>query len=222
MYVFLSFPLGERTPTFATNPPVKFTQISSIAEGAIANWFNIETINHNGTHMDAPLHFNPQGRSMSDLAVDEFFFERPAVIDLPKGDGELITAADLEPYENDLRDVDFLFVRTGFERYRQSDPIRYGQRNPGFDGSAGEFLIERLRNLRAIGMDLPSASSALHIDDGNDFHQIVLGRRGAKRTLFIVEDCHLDQDLAGLKRVILAPIILEGLDGAPCTIFGEL
>lgn len=222
MFVFLSFPLGEKTPTFADNPPVKFTQMSSIARGDIANFFNVETINHNGTHIDAPLHFNNNGKAISELALEEFIFERPVVVDWPKGDGELITAADMEAISPQVEDADLLLLRTGFGQWRDQDPVRYGKRNPGFDGSAGQYMLDHFPSLRAIGMDLPSAASAVHMKEGFDFHQVVLGTRGGDRYILILEDCHLHQDLSGLKRVIVAPLILEGLDAAPCTILGEI
>lgn len=91
MYRLLSYPLGPDTPTYGSNPPVRVTALADIARGDVANWLEITTINHNGTHLDAPFHFNPRGKRLTDLDVNELCFSRPRLIDVPKGDGALIT-----------------------------------------------------------------------------------------------------------------------------------
>ena len=72
-------------------------------------------------------------------------------------------------------------------------------------------------------MDLPSASSPLHLEEGNAFHREVLGTTGRGPTLFLVEDCRLDPDLtqAELRRVLVVPLLLDNLDAAQCTILAE-
>jgi hypothetical protein len=51
-------------------------------------------------------------------------------------------------------------------------------------------------------------------------HNVVLG--GAGRRFLIVEDMDLEHDLAGLSEVWLAPLLIEGTDSGPCTVFGVL
>jgi hypothetical protein len=36
----------------------------------------------------------------------------------------------------------------------------------------------------------------------------------------VVEDMNLEQDLSGLESVIIAPLMVDQIDGCPCTIFG--
>lgn len=219
----LSYSLGPETPTFLDNPPVTVRQVSSLAEGGVANWFEITTINHNGTHVDAPWHYWQEGPHLTDLPLDAFVFTRPLLLDLPKDDGELITAADLAPHGDAFAQSDLLLVRTGFARHRTSDPARYGRRAPGFHPSAADILLAPSSTLRAIGMDIPSASSPLHLDEGNAFHREVLGTSGRGRYLLLIEDVRLDPDLAqaDLGRVLLVPLFLQDLDAAPCTILAE-
>jgi len=60
VFELLSYPLGPATPTYGDNPPVSFTVLSDLTQGDVANWPTFTTINHNGTHLDAPYHFNNQ------------------------------------------------------------------------------------------------------------------------------------------------------------------
>ena len=219
----LSFPLDAETPTFLDNPPVIVRQVSSIADGAVANWFELTTINHNGTHLDAPYHFWQDGPRLTDLPLDAFVYHHPLLIDLPKQDGELITAADLAPYAARFTGSDLLLVRTGFGRIRATEPERYGRQAPGFHPNAADILLDPSSTIRAIAMDIPSASSPLHPEEGTRFHQEILGATGRGRYLILIEDVRLDPDLtaAELGRVLAVPLLLNGLDAAPCTVLAE-
>lgn len=230
MFLLFSYPLGPQTPTYGDNPPVEVTPACRIVDGGVANWFTLQTINHNGTHMDAPYHFNEGGKRITDLDINELVFTRPVVLDIPKIDGELITAADFQKQREAVAQADLLLVRTGWATsYRASDPERYGRKAPGFAASAGRFLLDEFPQLRAIAMDIPSAASPENPhanEEGLEFHRIVLGTYGNPhdRYILLIEDTRLESTLttAQLARVIVAPLWLEGLDGAPATILAEL
>lgn len=219
----LSHPLGNDTPTYLGNPPVSLTPVSSIAHGDVANWFELRTINHNGTHVDAPWHFNPEGRRITDLDCSWFSYDHPLLVDVPKADDELLHEDDFFPYASLIRGVDMLLVRTGFgAATRTADPARYGRRSPGFHPSAGRYL-RSFPTLRAVVMDIPSAGAPAHQDLGFEFHRIVLGADDPERFILLVEDARLDADLgqSDLHRVILAPLLLMDADGAPATVLAE-
>jgi arylformamidase len=220
----LSYPLGRSTPTFLENPPISIRQVSSIKEGGVANWFEIKTINHNGTHVDVPYHYWETGPTLTDLAIDDFVFGNPFLLDIPKTDGELITKDDLAPHSSEFEKSDLLLIRTGYaERYRGSEPERYGNKAPGFHSSAADILLSSASQLRGIIMDIPSASSPMHLDIGNEFHKEVLGATGKKRHLFLVEDGKLESSLkqSDLKRVFVVPLFWENLDASQCTVIAE-
>jgi kynurenine formamidase len=220
----LSYPLSPLTPTFLENPTVIFKQVSDIEQGGVANWFEIKTINHNGTHVDVPYHYWAKGKTLTDYSIADFIFERPFLVDLPKSDGELITKKDLISYASSFKDADLVLIRTGYaDRYRSTDPVRYGNKAPGFNADAAEVLLADNSALRAVIMDFPSASSPLHLDTGNDFHREALGATGRNKHLFLIEDAKLDTDLSpqDLKRIFVVPLFLEGLDASQCTIIAE-
>lgn len=218
--IFLSHPFDPTTPTWLDNPPPTFESYSSIDAGDVCNQQVISTLTHNGTHVDASLHFDPLGRSITEYPPEFWCFERPTVIDVPREDGELIGSAELEPHMEALERADLAFVRTGFERHR-GDRERYGRRAPGFGADAAP-LLRSMPRLRALGMDIPSASSPLALDEGIAFHRAILDDApgaGRGRGIVLIEDVHLER-VASLAAVVVAPWLLRGSDGAQVTIFG--
>lgn len=211
-WISLSYPLGVHTPTYGQNPPVKVTQIADIEKGDIANWLEFTTINHNGTHIDAPYHFNAQGMRIHELDPNDLCFTTPLLLDLPKTAGELVSAEDLTRFHDALKRTDLLLVRTGWaERYRASDPVRYGTRAPGFDRSSGEFLIGET-SVEAIAMDFPSAASPVvgwPNDEGIEFHRIMLGSGKPReaRYILLIEDVNVGAitNMQSINRIIVAP-----------------
>jgi arylformamidase len=219
----LSYSLGNDTPTYADNPKVSLQPASLIETGGVANWFTLTTINHNGTHVDAPWHFNPNGAKLTDLSPDWFVYQHPRLIDIPKGEDELITAEDLEPHASAIEEADMLLIRTGFgAQVRSQDPKRYGWHAPGFHPSAARYL-KRFPMLRAVVMDFPSAAAPQHREEGFEFHRIALGAQESPTFFLLVEDAKLDPDLRQeeLNRIVMAPLLLEGADAAPVTILAE-
>ena len=219
----LSYPLGPRHPHLPEQPPGGFRSVSEISKGGVANWLEFTTINHNGTHVDVPYHYWDAGPTLTDLPMETWVFDHPLLIDVPEGDGELIRGADLAPYADRFAGADLLLVRTGFGRYRVTDRERFGRRAPGFHPDCADVLLAPTSTLRAVAFDFASASSPVHMDEGNAFHREVLGTTGRGRYLLIVEDARIDPDLtpADLRRVLVVPLFLTGADAAPCTLIAE-
>jgi arylformamidase len=62
MFINLSYVMSEDMPVFSTNPKVKFEPVLRIANGDNTNVSMLHLFTHNGTHMNAPWHWNPEGR----------------------------------------------------------------------------------------------------------------------------------------------------------------
>ncbi|WFR61282.1 cyclase family protein [Paenibacillus amylolyticus] len=219
--ILLSYPLSVYTPVYKDNPPVEIQQQSSIDQGDLYNQFIITSLNHNGTHIDGPWHFNPQGLKINEIPIDYFIFTHPTILDIPKGDDDLITKADLEPYEYQIAGSDLLLIRTGFGKYRSSDPVRYREHNPGFAADAASYLMV-FDSLRAVRMDMISSGSVIHVDQAIAFHQIMLGKsRVDGKFILLIEDMNLNHDLSGIEKVYAVPLYIEGVDSSFSTVFTE-
>jgi arylformamidase len=67
----ISVPLKQGMNYFPTDPaPPKIYRYHDRALGARVTMSMLEIISHTGTHIDAPLHFIPDGSTISDMPLD--------------------------------------------------------------------------------------------------------------------------------------------------------
>ncbi|MCS7129544.1 MAG: cyclase family protein [Candidatus Caldarchaeum sp.] len=217
MWVLLSHKLSITTPSYDDGPKLEFWPFKQISRGDRSNSFLLKLYNHLGTHVDAPNHFDPNGRKIASYTAEELVFSKPVLIDLSKKEGELITRQELEPYVKTLSSADILLLRTGFQVYRESRPEVFMKRGPCLSAGAAEFL-RGFRGLKALGVDMISISSPVNREQGREAHRILL----TERSFLIVEDMDLQGKPSEYRRLILSPLMVEELDSAPCTVFAEV
>ena len=219
MYRRLSYTLNVRDHAFPGAPTMRIEPFESMQKG---DRLNVTLFNHFGTHMDGPNHFNGQGRQLYELELSTFIFEKPLLVDIPKGRGELVEPEELMRFDEAIRAADLLLVRSGFSAMRASDNRAYSEEGPAISARAAELIVERYQNLKAVGMDWISLSSPLHLEDGIRAHQIMLGKTGAEPVL-IIEDIDLSGlDPDTLETVFALPLFIEGIDSAPVTILAKI
>ena len=222
MYKRLSYTLNVRDHAFPGAPTMRIEPFESMQKGDQLNTYNVTLFNHFGTHMDGPNHFNGQGKQLYELDLSTFIFERPLLIDVPKGKGELVEPEELMQFDEAIRSADLLLVRSGFSAVRASDNKAYSEEGPAISARAAELIVERYQNLKAVGMDWISLSSPLHLEDGIRAHQIMLGKTGANPVL-IIEDIDLSGlDPDALETVFALPLFVEGIDSAPVTVLAKI
>ena len=222
MLIQLSYPLSEQTPFYSSLPKPELRQIYDLSKGDVCNSFYFTTSNHCGTHVDAPRHFCPDGRRIAEYSLPELLFSRPAVLDIPLADNQLIEPEHLRPSLASLPpDTDLILLRSRFGQFR-GDEAHYMERSPGFGPAAAALLMERFPKLRALAVDFMSISSPAHESAGADAHRVFLGcTDDAARSILLVEDALLPSSLPPLLRVFIVPWMFDGLDSAPCTMFAE-
>ncbi|MDR2487119.1 MAG: cyclase family protein [Clostridiales Family XIII bacterium] len=158
-------------------------------------------VTHLGTHVDAPLHFIPGGKTTAqmDLAcycgqaacIAAEGFPREGVYDL---------AQDLEKNASLVAGADILIVSTGYEKL-VGTPEYF--RSPDFGENTGA-LLEDL-GIRGIGIDAPT------IGQQNRAHQEILGR-----DIGIIESLVNLGPLVGRRFYFSAvPLKFEDGDGSP-------
>jgi kynurenine formamidase len=102
---------------------------------------------HAGTHVDVPRHMLDDDRHISDYPL-ESFAGRGCLLDVR---GEVLIRWKPD-YKEQVQEGDIVVFYTGFDR-------RFGDKgyftdHPVLERELAEFLVER--NVRAVGMDLPS------------------------------------------------------------------
>ena len=148
-------------------------------------------------------------------------------MEIPKGPAEGIYKEDLEPFADILSKVSFALIRTGMEKYRETDQNTYQNEGSYIAPSAGDYLTENFPNLKGVGMDfLAIGSASSKCPEGElppDCHRHMLGYYTGK---FVtgVEDMHLADVPKGakIKRFINAPLLIKGLDSSQVVCIAEI
>ena len=206
------------TPAFDNGPSLTITPMKEIKKGGSSNSYTMSLQNHLGTHVDAPNHFDENGKPLSSFSMEDLTFTRPYLVDIPKKESELITRSDLTPHKGAIEVTDLLLLRTGFQALRTADPQKYSTQNPGLSADAAEFLATGFKDLRALGLDLISLSPVQNRDEGRRAHSALL--KG--RDFFIIEDMDLSKCPSKLSKVLVVPLFVEGVDSAPCTVITDI
>lgn len=158
---------------------------------------------HTGTHMDAPFHFLPDGKTIDRLDLQKCV--GPAlVIDVTKrarmGD---IRVADLQPYARTIGRGSRILLRTDWDR--QFNTPRFYKNFPGVSYDLAQWLAER--EIGLIGVQ----TFAIHATDYERVHKALL-----EKEIVIVEAlAHLDQLRKKLVQFIALPLRFRGGDGSP-------
>lgn len=170
---------------------------------------------HVGTHVDAPTHFIPHGRTIEKVQLDEVA-GAAVCISVERGAREQITVEDLRTGPS-IRDGDILFVRTGWSRFF-ADHERYRQ-YPYLSVEAAQWLLDR--RIKMLALDCPSPD----MPEGNrpegfswPVHHLLLGN-----DVLIAENLtNLDQIAGRRFRALALPIAMVGADGAPARIVADV
>jgi arylformamidase len=221
-FVRLSHDIRVGDPGWPGNFTYAYEQVSSTERGDVANFGILHLLNHFGTHLDAPNHFNPDGRKIAQVPIDRFVYERPLVVDVHKADRELVTLAELEAHAADLARADLLVLRSGWSSVRADDPGRYANDGPGVATAACEYLIEEFPDVKAVAMDWISLATPKRLDDGVPAHQVLCGVGRGDRYVIIIEDVDLSRLPDRVKRIYAVPLFPELADSSPCTVFAEV
>jgi len=150
---------------------------------------------HCGTHVDFPLHFIKDGKTLKDYTADDFIFKNVSITPYP-------TMEDL-PGESD-----FIILKTD----QQRDPLN----NIGLDEKTAKFFVEKFSNLQGIGIDSISINGYKDKEEGRKAHKILLNAN-----ILIVEDMDLSALSVPVKKLIVAPLQVEYADGVPVTVMAE-
>ncbi len=222
MFILLSHRLSETTPAPGGRKALTIQVDEALGRGNFGNTFYYTAWNHAGTHVDTPGHMLPGEKVITDLNINYLIFEHPLVVDVPKKDDELIVSHDLLSQADAIAQSDLLLLRTGFTAYRDSDPLRYRDHNPGLSIDVASYLADRrFPKLRAIGIDTISIAAATYVSEGVNAHKILF-TKPSLYPVVLIEDMDLSTDLTLLKRVIVAPLFIQGLDSSPCTVIAEI
>lgn len=203
-------PLRADLPTYPGEPGPRLTLLKAMARGDAADVRELTLGLHTGTHLDAPAHFIPGGRTVEALPLD-VLVGPCRVVDVAAAPH--VTAAALAAAVGE--DVpERLVLRTR----NSSGPAPVWTRrdfDPGFAAIArdgAQWLVDH--GVKLVGVDYLSIEPF----DAREplTHRILLGA-----DVIAVEGLDLRAIPAGRYRLFCLPVPLAGADGAPARVLLE-
>lgn len=203
MKLDLTHRMEEEMPVYpGTEKPI-FDKSFTIEKNGFAET-KVTMFSHTGTHMDAPAHMVPGGKTLDTYPIDHFI-GMAYLVDLPN---------DLETLKKDeglLKTADFVIVRTGWSKYWGTP--EYFSNFPVMDPEMLDYLLKF--NIRGFGVDAISVDPV----DTTTF----------ERHMKIFEkDCTIVENLKGLDRIetsifkiTMLPLYTKDSDGFSARVVAE-
>ena len=200
-YIDISVPVSPSSVCWPGSHCVEFSKGKDMARGDAMNDTSIHMSIHTGTHIDAPLHFVANGKSVDQLPI-EGFIGSALVLDLPEAqviDAKILNSCNIHAQ------TDRVLFKTKNTKLLQKSPQVF---DPGFvalsvDGA--KWLVEK--GIKLVGIDYLSIQG---FHDGPQVHQILLNAG-----IIILEGLDLREVHGGEYELICLPIKLAGIEGAP-------
>ena len=196
----ISRTLQTGAPHWPGDTPTEFVATAKMSEGSSCNVGRLSLSVHNGTHADAPYHYNPRGETVEMIALDRFV--GPArVIDARGRAGlspELL--ASFSPAE--IAATPRLLFRTD----RWTDADRFPTDWPLLEPTFPAWLAAR--GVGLIGLDVPSV-------DALQSRELPIHQALDAAGILIVENLDLRGVEPGCYELIALPLKLRGGDGSP-------
>jgi arylformamidase len=184
--------------------PFSYKLVSQIATGSSVNVGAMGMSVHNGTHADAPFHFDNGGNPIDAMPLENYF--GPCVVVDLKGrfseEQREIQIDDLSPNEEMIEEVRRLLIKTNI----WTDSSVFPSWIPVIAPKVAEWL--QARSVVLIGFDVPSVDP---IDAKVLANHHALARAG----ICIVESLDLSAVEGGIYQFAGFPLKISGGDGAP-------
>jgi len=195
----ITLSLSERLQGYPGDPPTLIRRVADAARGDPFTLSAVSLSSHAGTHVDAPYHLLPGGRTVDDLPLDSLIGD--SVLVSLEGTVE-IRAADLElaSIPNGTRR---LLIKTAKSLAPPSRAAAH------LADDAARWIVAR--GIRLVGIDAPSVDSPQSQWLG--VHRILLGAG-----VVILESLALDSVPPGRYMLVCLPLKLMGCDGAPARV----
>ena len=201
----ISLPVTKDSVVWPGDPEVTIRQMSSIAQGDPYNVSQIRISVHTGTHIDAPLHFLKDGKSIGEIPIDQLIGP-VLVMDLGE-DVDVISQSVLadHPKIEALKTISKVLFKTRNSRMWQKWGNRFNPDYVALDSSGAQYLSNF--DLDLIGVDYLSVAA---YNDETVPHQVLL-----ERETVLLEGINLAEVPAGTYTLYCLPVNLTECEGAP-------
>jgi arylformamidase len=199
-WIDISVPLHTGMVHWPDNPPVSIERVQDIGRGDTANVSKLSLGAHTGTHMDAPVHFLPGGKSIDAMPL-------AATIGLARvieiQDSESIKPAELHMHQIQSGERILFKTRNSARCWQSNDFVEdfvYISRE------AAQYLAAQ--RIQTVGVDYLSVGG--FFKDAVETHRALLSAG-----IWIIEGLNLSSVQPGTYELICLPLKIAGSDGAP-------
>jgi arylformamidase len=213
--VDLSQPIYAGMPRIHVLPEVDFQPVRRIDQGHPLNISELRIATHAGTHVDAPWHFVPGGRTIDQVPLEQLCGSA-VVVPIRRAAGEPIPVADLEASPEPIRPGDIVLLATGWGAKFESAEYDL---HPYVSEEVAHWLVQRrvkMLGLDLITVDLPTSMRP------NPFsypvHHILL-----ENDVLIIENLANLDGLVGRRVQLYAfPLSIRGSDAGNARVVAEV
>jgi arylformamidase len=185
------------------NPPSSVYRFFDVEKGDKVTMSRIEMVSHDGTHIDAPLHFIPGGLTIDAMPI-ETTVGPCRVIEIK--DEKDITVAELEPCG--IRAGERILFKT-----RNSPRVytvrQYTGEYVAITPEAARYLVAR--KIRLVGLDYLTIGHLQPPESINEVHRAFLSNG-----IFVLEALNLAGVAPGDYDLVCLPLRIEKGDAGPC------
>ena len=221
----LTYSVDEHTPYWPEETPGTPFHASIAATYQHDGYFarNLAMPEHFGTHMDAPVHFDPHGETVDQLAVEKFL--SPAVVidvseAVKSNDDYRVSVQDVESWvkaHGPVPQEALVLIRTGWgarwpsqRKYMNADS-KGVLHFPGLSLGAAHYLLE---HAHPVGIGIDTASIDYGLSKNFEVHHLTLSAG-----LYHLENvANLGKLPATGISVIALPLKLRGGSGSPARV----
>ena len=197
----ISVLLGSESILFPNDTPYSMDSVETIERSGICNVSKLALSAHYGTHIDAPLHFIQNGKSIDQYSVQEFIL--PAqVIEIK--DTESIRPSELEPL--DIKRGDALLFKTNNSASSRSINGIFSEDFVYLSAEAADYCVKK--GVSLVGIDYAT------IDKYGDMN-FPAHRTLSKNGVLILEGIHLKDVPAGKYTLFCLPLKIKGSEASP-------
>lgn len=163
----LSQPIGPGISLFPTLPPIKITPLPK--KGAANMVCELSFADHASTHIDALIHFHPNGETVEKLPLQYCYGDAMVLDFTQKSSGEVVTAGEVQKAASTLgltiRAGDIVLFRTGADRLWGTDQ---------YAGYAVSIGVDAVRWMAGQGVKLIGVDAVtIDADVSRPAHQLV-------------------------------------------------
>ncbi|WP_026570636.1 MULTISPECIES: arylformamidase [Sediminibacillus] len=196
-WIDITQPLSDKIAHWPGDEPFSYKLTYSKEQTGSVNIGQISSSCHTGTHIDAPYHYDNQGKRVLDIPIDTYI--GPAkVVDV--SDAEKIDANILSKFRFD--GVERLLLHSSLP----NRPERFPESMPLLDPDIGPFL--KKRGIKLLGVDMPSV-------DPVESKELPVHHALYDNDIYILENLMLDHIVSGDYELIALPLALLEADGSP-------